>query len=68
MLKEMPEEGKCGTECKTVQKAAANILESADTDMAEKLWQVRMHLRIVTMSSIVRTAELMLGPSISQGM
>ena len=44
ILKEMPEEGKCGTECKTIQKAAESILESADTDMAEKLWLVRLSL------------------------
>lgn len=41
VLKEMKQEGKCGTECKTIQKAAEGILESADTDMAEKLYQVR---------------------------
>lgn len=40
VLKEMKQEGKCGTECKTIQKAAEGILESADTDIAEKLWQV----------------------------
>lgn len=40
LLKEMPQQGKCGTECKTVQSAAEAIVESADTDMAEKLWQV----------------------------
>ena len=42
VLKEMPEEGRCGTECKTIQKAAESILESADTDIAEKLWQVML--------------------------
>lgn len=39
-LKDMGVEGKCGIECKTIQKAAESILESADTDIAEKLWQV----------------------------
>ena len=39
-LKEMPDVGKCGTECKTIQSAAEAIVEGADTDMAEKLWQV----------------------------
>ncbi len=39
-LREMNAEGKCGSECKTIQKAAESILESADTDIAEKLWQV----------------------------
>lgn len=42
LLKEMPQQGKCGTECKTVQSAAEAIVESADTDMAEKLWQGTM--------------------------
>lgn len=42
ILKEMEQEGKCGTECKTIQKAAESILESADTDIAEKLWQVML--------------------------
>ena len=37
---EMDEAGKCGTECKTVQRAAEDVMEYADTDMAEKLWQV----------------------------
>lgn len=37
---EMEEVGKCGTECKTVQRAAEGILEYTDTDVAEKLWQV----------------------------
>ena len=37
---EQEEVGKCGTECKTVQRAAEQIVEYADTDMAERLWQV----------------------------
>jgi hypothetical protein len=40
VLKEMGEQGKCGTECKTIQSAAEAIIETADTDIAEKLWQV----------------------------
>lgn len=38
-LVEMDEIGKCGVECKTIQMAVDGILESADTDIAEKLWQ-----------------------------
>ena len=30
--------GKCGTECKTVAMAAADVLDSVDTDLAEALW------------------------------
>lgn len=41
-LKEMPDQGKCGPECKTIQSAAEAIIESADTDMAEKLWQGKL--------------------------
>ena len=43
LVKEMEQPGTCGTECKTVQRAAEEVVESADTDMAEKLWQVRIH-------------------------
>ena len=32
--------GKCGPECKTVQRAAEDIVGDHDTDIAEKLWQV----------------------------
>lgn len=42
VLKEMGEQGKCGTECKTIQRAAEAIIETADTDIAEKLWQGKM--------------------------
>lgn len=37
---EMEDVGKCGVECKTVQRAAEQIVEYADTDLAELLWQV----------------------------
>ena len=40
-LVEHEEMGKCTEECKTVQRAAEEILSDHDTDMAEKLWQVR---------------------------
>ena len=42
LVKEMEQPGTCRTECKTAQRAAEEVVESADTDMAEKLWQVRM--------------------------
>ena len=38
-LEEHEELGKCGSECRTIQKAAEEILEEHDTDMAEKLWE-----------------------------
>lgn len=41
-LVEHEEMGKCTEECKTVQRAAEEILSDHDTDMAEKLWQVRL--------------------------
>lgn len=44
LVKEQSGPGKCGTECKTVQKAAVDILEDIDTDIAEKLWQVDLSL------------------------
>lgn len=40
VVQEMDEVGKCGTECKTAQRAAESIVEYTDTDVAEKLWQV----------------------------
>ncbi len=40
-LEEQEQLGKCGPECKTIQKAVEDILEEHDTDIAEKLWQVR---------------------------
>ena len=40
LVKEQDGPGKCGTECKTIQKAAVDIVEDIDTDMAEKLWKV----------------------------
>ena len=33
--------GKCGSECKTLQRAVEDILGDHDTDIAEKLWQAR---------------------------
>ena len=40
-LEEQEQLGKCGAECKTIQKAVEEILEEHDTDIAEKLWQAR---------------------------
>ena len=37
---EMEDVGKCGAECRTVQRAAEQIVEYTDTDLAELLWQV----------------------------
>ena len=39
-LVEHEELGKCREECKTVQRAAQEVLSDHDTDIAEKLWQV----------------------------
>lgn len=39
-LVEHEELGKCREECKTIQRAAQDILSDHDTDIAEKLWQV----------------------------
>ena len=39
-LEEQEDLGKCGSECRTIQKAAEEILDEHDTDIAEKLWQV----------------------------
>jgi hypothetical protein len=35
------ESGKCGSECKTLQRAVEDVLGDHDTDIAEKLWQAR---------------------------
>jgi len=40
-LAEQAQLGKCGAECKTVQRAATELLEAHDTDMAERLFQAR---------------------------
>ena len=46
-LEEQEQLGKCGAECRTVQKAVEEILDEHDTDIAEKLWQVRFSSAIV---------------------
>ncbi len=38
-LVEMDDLGKCGVECQTIAMAVDDILDRADTDMAERLWQ-----------------------------
>lgn len=38
-LEEQEQLGKCGSECRTIQKAVEEILDNHDTDIAEKLWQ-----------------------------
>jgi hypothetical protein len=39
-LVEHEELGECSSECKTIQRAAQDIVDSYDTDMAEMLWKV----------------------------
>ena len=36
--------GKCDSECKTIQRAAEDIISDHDTDIAEKLWKVVVQL------------------------
>ena len=44
VLEEQPEAGVCGSECKTIAKAALEIVGDHDTDIAEMLWKVwRLH-------------------------
>lgn len=40
LLEEQKELGDCGVECKTVQRAAEEIVGDNDTDLAEELWKV----------------------------
>jgi len=40
VLDEQPEAGVCGSECKTIAKAALEIVGDHDTDIAEMLWKV----------------------------
>lgn len=40
-VEEQPETGSCEVKCKTIQRAAEDIMEyAADTDVAETLWKV----------------------------
>ncbi|KAL3151089.1 hypothetical protein ABBQ38_012958 [Trebouxia sp. C0009 RCD-2024] len=42
LLEEQKELGDCGVECKTVQRAAEEIVGDNDTDLAEELWKLKM--------------------------
>ena len=41
VLEEQPEAGVCGSECKTIAKAALEIVGDHDTDIAEMLWKAQ---------------------------
>ena len=43
-LVEQAAPGACGMECKTIAKAAEEILGDNDTDLGEVLWKVRLHM------------------------
>ena len=40
LVEEQDQLGDCGVECKTVQRAAEEIVGDQDTDLAEELWKV----------------------------
>ena len=40
LVEEQSQLGDCGVECKTVQRAAEEIVGDHDTDLAEELWKV----------------------------
>jgi len=40
-LVEQEQPGVCGSECKTIAKAAEEVLGDRDTDLGELLWKVR---------------------------
>ena len=42
LVQEQDQLGDCGVECKTVQRAAENIIGDRDTDLAEELWKVTL--------------------------
>ena len=47
--------GKCGSECKTIQRAAEDIVGDHDTDIAEKLWKVcSQHASVCKVLSLQR--------------
>lgn len=41
-LEEHQQPGECGSECKTVAKAAQQVLGDLDTDLGELLWKVSL--------------------------
>ncbi len=42
LVQEQDQLGDCGVECKTVQRAAEDIVGDRDTDLAEELWKVSL--------------------------
>ena len=42
LVEEKDQLGDCGVECKTVQRAAEEVVGDRDTDLAEELWKVCM--------------------------
>lgn len=42
LVEEQSQLGDCGVECKTVQRAAEEIVGDHDTDLAEELWKVSL--------------------------
>lgn len=42
LVEEQDQLGDCGVECKTVQRAAEEVVGDRDTDLAEELWKVCM--------------------------
>ena len=44
LVQEQEKLGECGVECKTVQRAAEEIVGDRDTDLAEELWKVQTFL------------------------
>lgn len=43
LVQEQDKLGECGVECKTVQRAAEEIVGDRDTDLAEELWKLKMN-------------------------
>ncbi|KAL0028267.1 hypothetical protein WJX79_006072 [Trebouxia sp. C0005] len=43
LVQEQDQLGDCGVECKTVQRAAEDIVGDRDTDLAEELWKLKMN-------------------------
>lgn len=43
LVQEQDQLGDCGVECKTVQRAAEDIIGDRDTDLAEELWKLKMN-------------------------
>lgn len=43
LVEEQDQLGDCGVECKTVQRAAEEIVGDRDTDLAEELWKLKMN-------------------------